>query len=224
MEEMRHMARRFNPPPGWPKPSDDWQPPPGWQPDPSWPPAPPGWQLWIDDEVQQPRWVPAPADTREHVAGRLFAKGRNGQITVEGDWLTIGRKGLGRIGHSKGDRRVPLAQITAVQVRPAGPIANGFIKFSLPGSPELRGGLSDATKDENAVVFTRKQQPEFEAVRAYVERYLTARYSTQSSYAQTTTSTADPMEQLRKLAELRDAGVVTPEEFEAKKAELLSRM
>jgi hypothetical protein len=170
--------------------------------------------------------VATPADTSEHVPGRLFAKGHNGQITIEGDWLTIGRKGLGRLGHSKGDRRIPLTQITAVQVRPAGPIANGFIKFSLPGSPELRGGLSNATQDENAVIFTRKQQPEFEAVRAYVERYLTARYSTQPSHAQTTTTsaTADPMEQLRKLGELRDAGVLTPEEFETKKAELVSRM
>ena len=35
---------------------------------------------------------------------------------------------------------------------------------------------------------------------------------------------ADPMEQLKKLAELRDAGVVTPEEFETKKAELLGRL
>lgn len=32
----------------------------------------------------------------------------------------------------------------------------------------------------------------------------------------------DPMEQLRKLAELRDAGIVTNEEFEAKKAQLLA--
>ena len=34
----------------------------------------------------------------------------------------------------------------------------------------------------------------------------------------------DAMEQLKKLGELRDAGVVTSEEFEAKKAELLRRM
>ena len=33
-----------------------------------------------------------------------------------------------------------------------------------------------------------------------------------------------PMEQLKKLAELKDAGVLTPEEFDAKKAELLARM
>lgn len=35
---------------------------------------------------------------------------------------------------------------------------------------------------------------------------------------------ADPVEQLRKLAELRDAGVLTPEEFEAKKADLMGRI
>lgn len=34
----------------------------------------------------------------------------------------------------------------------------------------------------------------------------------------------DPMEQLRKLGELRDAGVVTDAEFETKKAELLARL
>ena len=37
-------------------------------------------------------------------------------------------------------------------------------------------------------------------------------------------SSGDAMEQLRKLGELRDAGVLTPEEFDAKKTELLSRL
>lgn len=37
-------------------------------------------------------------------------------------------------------------------------------------------------------------------------------------------SAPDVMAQLRELGELRDAGVVTPEEFEAKKAELLKRL
>ncbi|MCK6081295.1 SHOCT domain-containing protein [Microbacterium sp. EYE_5] len=34
----------------------------------------------------------------------------------------------------------------------------------------------------------------------------------------------DALETLRKLGELRDAGVVTPAEFELKKAELLARL
>jgi hypothetical protein len=34
----------------------------------------------------------------------------------------------------------------------------------------------------------------------------------------------DPLEQLKKLSELRDAGVISPEEFEKKKAELLGKV
>ena len=37
-------------------------------------------------------------------------------------------------------------------------------------------------------------------------------------------SESDPIEQLRKLGELRDAGVITPEQFEAKRVELLGRI
>ena len=35
---------------------------------------------------------------------------------------------------------------------------------------------------------------------------------------------SDPFEQLRQLSELRDAGVLTEEEFDAKKADLLRRI
>ncbi|SCE29495.1 hypothetical protein GA0115240_14975 [Streptomyces sp. DvalAA-14] len=42
--------KRFNTPPGWPRPPDGWLPPPWWQPDPSWPPAPPGWQFVVEEE------------------------------------------------------------------------------------------------------------------------------------------------------------------------------
>lgn len=38
------------------------------------------------------------------------------------------------------------------------------------------------------------------------------------------TPAPDALEQLKKLAELRDAGVVSPEDFEAKKTELLARL
>jgi hypothetical protein len=42
--------------------------------------------------------------------------------------------------------------------------------------------------------------------------------------AEVPTSTADIPEQIRKLGELRDAGVLTSEEFDSKKADLLARM
>jgi Bacterial PH domain/Short C-terminal domain len=48
--------------------------------------------------------------------------------------------------------------------------------------------------------------------------------ATASSAAEAPTAAADIPDQIRKLGELRDAGVLTADEFEAKKAELLSRM
>lgn len=41
-------------PPTWPTPPEGWEPPEGWHPDPSWPPAPEGWELWVDDESDDP--------------------------------------------------------------------------------------------------------------------------------------------------------------------------
>jgi uncharacterized membrane protein YeaQ/YmgE (transglycosylase-associated protein family) len=46
----------------------------------------------------------------------------------------------------------------------------------------------------------------------------------QQQYAAQTQAYDDVTEQIRKLAELRDEGALTNEEFEAKKAELLSRL
>jgi Protein of unknown function (DUF2510)/Short C-terminal domain len=151
----------------------------------------------------------------------IYAKGVNGQITISGDWVTIERKGLGRIGHSKGDRRIPLGSITAGQMRRAGSLATGFLKFSVPGSPAVRGGLKAATEDENSVVYTKKHQADFEAIRAHVEAYISQKHVPRPA-----PQTGEPeiTDQLKKLGELRDSGVLTEQEFENKKTELLERL
>jgi hypothetical protein len=98
----------------------------------------------------------------------VTAKGHNGQVTFENGWITIERKSLGRFGHSKGDKRIRVDQIIGVKMRPAGRLANGFIAFEVSGRP-FNGGLSEAQKDDNAVIFTRKHQDEFAALRMAVE-------------------------------------------------------
>jgi membrane protease subunit (stomatin/prohibitin family) len=42
--------------------------------------------------------------------------------------------------------------------------------------------------------------------------------------AQAKTQAEDPAEKLKKLGEMRDAGLITPDEFEAKKKDLLAEM
>ena len=150
----------------------------------------------------------------------VFAKGSNGLITIDGDWLTIDRKGFGRAGHSEGARRIPLASITAVQLRQARVFTHGFIRFAFAGSPEFRGGLQNAMRDEDAVTFRRGQARGFNMIRAAVEHYIAAHH------ARARTGAGEPNipEQIEKLGELRDQRLITDEEFEAKKAQLLDRL
>jgi hypothetical protein len=143
----------------------------------------------------------------------LYAKGTNGLITIDGDWLTIERKGAG-------DRRIPLAAISAVEVRQARVFTHGFIRFSVAGSPEFRGGVQSAMRDENAVTFRRGQAKGFNMIRAAVEQYITAHHAGARSGA----GEPDIPEQIKKLGELRDQKLITEEEFEAKKAQLLDRL
>ena len=44
---MSNDGKKFNPPPGWPKPPPEWRPPASWSPDPDWPELPEGWNLWV---------------------------------------------------------------------------------------------------------------------------------------------------------------------------------
>ena len=150
----------------------------------------------------------------------LYAKGSNGLITIDGDWLTIERKGLGRAGYSGEGRRIPLSSITAVQLQPARVFTNGFIRFTVSGSPEFRGGLQSAMRDENAVTFRRGQAKGFNMIRAAVEQHITAHHAGARSGA----GEPDIPEQVMKLGELRDQNLITDEEFEAKKAGLLDRL
>lgn len=147
----------------------------------------------------------------------IEAKGVNGQVIVDGAWLTITRKGLGRVGHSRGDRRIPISSITAVQFRPPGAMSNGFVRFTMPGAPEARGGMRNSASDENAVVFTRKHTAEFERVRDAVEQFIAG----QSAPPVASPANGGLAGQLGKLAELHTAGALSDTEYEAAKARIL---
>lgn len=155
----------------------------------------------------------------------MEAKGyMGGVVRFDGQFVEIQRKGLNRLTVGKGVKRIHISQISAVQLKPAGALVNGFIEFTLPGGNERRSQFgsqtASAVNHENSVIFTRKQQPAFDALRQAVEEAI-AHLHTPAGTQPADTSATD---QLRQLAELRDAGIITPEEFEAKKAELLGRI
>lgn len=159
----------------------------------------------------------------------VLAIGVGGYCAFDGQFVTIQHVGaLGRMTVGKGVKRVPLASISAVQIKPAGAVMSGFIQFTLPGSNERRSEFgkqtSDAAGDENSIVFTRDQEAVFLAFRDAVEQAIAVRHSPAVSAAPVPAPHPTVLDQIAQLAGLRDAGVLTAAEFDAKKAELLSRL
>lgn len=109
------------------------------------------------------------------------AEGYGGQVDFDGTFVTISRRGfLARATTGKGEKRIPIGAITAVQWKPAGPLVNGFIQFTMAGATEVRSRAGRQTHraghDENSVLFTRKQMPAFDALRTEIEAAIAARY------------------------------------------------
>lgn len=153
----------------------------------------------------------------------MEAKGKTGRITFDGQYVTIIRDTfLARSTVGKGEKRLHVGQISAVQWKPAG-LVNGFIQFTVPGGNERRSKFgsqtNDAARDENSVVFTKKQQPDFEALRAALEQAIAQQYAPASPASRP--SAASMADELAKLAALLQSGALSQEEFRQAKAQLL---
>jgi len=153
----------------------------------------------------------------------MEANGYTGTVRFADGFVTIVRKGgVARFTVGKGEKRIPVVSISAVQWKPAGAMFNGYIEFTIAGGNEGRSragsATSDAVSNENAVVFMKKQMPEFELLRAAIEQAIIA------PPAPSLAAAPDLGAQIAQLAGLRDQGILTDAEFDAKKAELLSRM
>ena len=144
-----------------------------------------GMPAWGDASSIPNLFPPRPASTSppppppDLMTGRAAAttttcylvQGVNGQIKLRKNRLVISRKGvLGFLNHGlAGDKEIPLKNIKSVQFKQAGGIASGFLQLGISGSNEAKGGLFGATTDENTVVFTIAQQPQFEEVKRFID-------------------------------------------------------
>jgi len=150
----------------------------------------------------------------------LVLEGRQGKtVIVEGNTVKILKKA--RLFAAERERVLPIKNITSVEVKKPGPFVVGFIQFSIAGgiarnsSFKISGGTYDAVQDENSVVFDGQEKyQDALKIKNYIENYTEpSNKSTQPNF-----SSADEILKLKKLA---DEGVLTKEEFEAKKKQLL---
>ena len=116
----------------------------------------------------------------------------------------------------KGQKDILFSQISSVYLKKATTLGNGYIHFSLLGRDESRG--PDPTRDENTVMFRGARQPDFDKIKAAIETKMAAARTT---VTRPRLSTMSYIEELEQLAVLRNKGVITEEEFAAKKRQIL---
>lgn len=147
----------------------------------------------------------------------MFADGSNGSVELFNDHIVIRRKGIANLITQgfQGDKTIPLKSITAVQFRPAGAFMGGLVQFTIAGGREFRGGMLEATKDENAVIFERKQESAFLDLRDAIQTAI-AGASTLAIGARSNLT-----DELSKLVELVEKGYLTRDEYNARKNEIL---
>jgi hypothetical protein len=148
----------------------------------------------------------------------MFADGSNGSVEFLGDHIVIRRKGFANVLTQgvQGDKTIPIANITAVQFRSAGSWMSGLIQFTLLGGREFRGGMMEATKDENAVMFVLEQEPAFAELRDVVQAAIL-----QGGRLAPQRGGSGPADELMKLSELLDKGHLSQEEFDTAKRGVL---
>lgn len=139
------------------------------------------------------------------------------QLEVFEDKVTITPKGLlGFLNKGlKGTKTLLYVSISAIQFKKGG-LTNGYLQFSLPGGNESKGGVFAATKDENTFMFKPRDNEQAQKIRDFIEARIQAARSPMAVSPQP--SLAD---ELKKLAELRDMGVLSEQEFLDAKQKLI---
>lgn len=142
-----------------------------------------------------------------------------GQVFVYEDKVVIERKGIKAFltQGMKGGKSIPFASLTSIQFKPAGVITNGFIQFGVLGDVGCKGGVIAAGYDENTVFFQKKNSKVADEIRVFLEKKI-AEKANGINAVQQAPSSAD---ELKKFKELLDMGVISREEFDAKKKQLL---
>lgn len=159
-------------------------------------------------------------------------KGYNGVISLFDEHLTISREGrIAKMGkHDSGLRRIEFLSIVGVQKEDPTMAVNGYLRIQLFGEPVAHLTKVPIFGDSNTVLFIythRKEQAELFAILDQVAN-LTNAINAESQAVKETQESAAPssvskIDQLSKIAELKNAGLISSEEFENLKNEIMGK-
>jgi hypothetical protein len=162
----------------------------------------------------------------------MSLKATNGILNIYEDRVVISRKtGAGVLMQGlKGDLPLFYKDLASVEFRKPTIWANGYIKFILRGvasgnaAVRLTGwSTAESAKDPNTLIlraFNKKTPVESEKAYDIVMKKISEAKSQSNVVAQTVQATSDA-DELTKFKKLLDDGIITQEEFDKKKAQIL---
>lgn len=117
----------------------------------------------------------------------------------------------------KGTKEIPFASIVAVQFKEATAFFSGYLQFTIPGGNESKGGIFAATRDENTFMFAHAKN---NAMAREIKEHIDGAIR-QSRAPQPLAPVTNLSDELQKLADLREQGVLSEDEFKAAKNKLI---
>ncbi len=155
-------------------------------------------------------------------------KGQNGKLIVYEDFLAISRNTFGGFisqGGSSGERRYFYKDISSIEYKKPNLLANGYFKILVSGSKETNAKVGlfsssrESMQDQNSVVlraFSKKEGEETDKIYELIMQKI------MNAKKENVSGSNSKMDELKKLGELKAAGVLTDEEFQKEKEKLLN--
>lgn len=151
-------------------------------------------------------------------------KGHNGLLIVDSFKITIKFNYNSTNAHSQ--KEIYLKNITSIEIKKPTILKSGYIEFLYPGSDSQ----DDEKNDSRIIIYYDKEYLEMVRAKQLIEHHLSeAHLASRSpavppSPASSSTAASAPVsivDELKKAAELRNAGILTNDEFEELKKRLL---
>lgn len=158
----------------------------------------------------------------------ISATGSDGTVTVDGDTVSIRRKGLmGKLqtATGNGDETFSLKNVAGIGFKSWSMVSGkGHLQFGLveaDGTAHYSDSfLGNASHDKHTLVFGMSAQKDFEAIRDHCLPLIGGKAAFENAAQSSDQATISKAEQLKRLTELKDLGVLTEEEFQREKAKL----
>lgn len=120
-------------------------------------------------------------------------------------------------GGSNGGKRIQIVDITSIQFKEPTGVTVGFIQFEYPGSIGNKGGVRSAMFDENSIPIS----PQNLSLARQILDYIDKRRKELKNINKVSASPISAADEILKYKNLLDMGVITQEEFDSKKKQLL---